>query len=132
MCGYVLGYVLSVFIAIPVTLCWSRFMHHQASRIRREWGVDKDAGRVERFPILIGVLERAIITTLVAYDISGGFAFVGAWVLAKSAGGWQQWSKGTTYGRATLSAGLLGSAMSILFAVVGGLIAKSLATPGQP
>jgi len=40
----------------------------------------------------------------------------------KSAGGWANWSKGTTYGRAVLFVGLLGSAMSVLFALFGGLL----------
>ena len=117
---YILAYVLSVIVAIPVLYYWSLALHNTVDGLRTE--KDAEAERVWWIPLTVGVFERAIITTLVGWDVSGSAAFIGAWVAVKSAGGWASWSKGTTYGRATFFVGLLGSAVSILFAVAGGLI----------
>jgi hypothetical protein len=117
---YLLGYSLSVVVAVPVTYLWSLFLHRLVAK--HKTAEDEQAGRVLWIPLLVGVFERAIITTLVGWQVSGTAGFIGAWVAVKSAGGWSTWSKGTTYGRAVFFTGLLGSAMSILFAVVGGLI----------
>jgi hypothetical protein len=83
---------------------------------------DDEAQRVLWIPLAVGVLERAIITTLVGWNVSGSAGFIGGWIAVKSAGGWASWSKGTTYGRSILFVGLLGNAVSILFALAGGLI----------
>ena len=117
---YVIGYTLSVFIAMPVTAYWSRRLHAAVVCLRQD--AEEEATRVPWIPLLVGLFERVIITTFVGWNVSGTAGFIGAWVAVKSAGGWQNWSKGTTYGRAILSIGLLGSAMSILFGLVGGLI----------
>lgn len=117
---YLVGYGISLLGGLVVTYIWSAFLH---SRLRK-YGhqTEPEAQRIWWIPLLVGVLERAIITTMVAFKISGAAGFIGAWVAVKSAGGWASWSKGTTYGRAVLFAGLLGSAMSILFGLTGGII----------
>lgn len=73
-------------------------------------------------PIAIGVFERVIITTLVGWSVPGAASFVGAWIAVKAAGGWSGWSKDTAYGRGMFFVRLLGSALSVGFAVAGGLI----------
>ena len=118
---YLLGYSLSVVVATPVTYLWSWFLHRAIQN--RRTANDPEAERIPWIPLMLGIFERAIITTLVGWKVPGTAGFIGAWVAVKSAGGWASWSKGTTYGRAVLFIGLLGSAMSILFALVGGLIA---------
>lgn len=123
-----LAYGLSVFAAMPVTFLWSRFLHKLVRPYKT--GRDRQAERIWWIPLAVGVLERAIITTLVGSKVPGTAGFIGAWVAVKSAGGWLSWSKGTTYGRATLFVGLLGSAMSLLFAIVGGLIIASTCACG--
>jgi hypothetical protein len=117
---YLLGYSLSVVAALPVTFLWSWLLHKLVAK--HKTAEDTQAERVLWIPLLMGVFERAIITTLVGWQVPGTAGFIGAWVAVKSAGGWSSWSKGTTYGRAVFFTGLLGSAMSILFAVFGGLI----------
>jgi hypothetical protein len=117
---YLLGYGLSVVVATPVTYWWSRFLHRAIQDHRTP--NDPEAERIPWIPIMLGIFERAIITTLVGWKVPGTAGFIGAWVAVKSAGGWASWSKGTTYGRAVLFIGLLGSAMSVLFALAGGLI----------
>lgn len=92
------GYFVAMIGGIPVTLIWSGFLY---------WLIDKTVSRdteepaLERIwwiPMLIGIFERTIIATLVAYEISGAAAFIGTWIGIKIAGGWQQWSIGTVHG----------------------------------
>ena len=117
---YLLGYGISLLAGLVVTYAWSAFLHRLLRKYRPE--SESEAQRIWWIPLLVGVLERAILTTMVAFEISGAAGFFGAWVAVKSAGGWASWSKGTTYGRAVLFVGLLGSAMSILFGLAGGII----------
>lgn len=124
---YTLAYVLSVGIAIPVVFLWSEFLYKRVEKYKTE--EDEEAGRVRWIPVWVGILERAIITTLVGWGVPGTAGFMGAWVAVKAAGGWRSWSKGTTYGRAIFFVGLLGSAMSLLFAIAGGLIIAELRSP---
>ena len=117
---YLSGYGISIIVGLPVTYLWSSILYRQLRKYRTD--TESQADRIWWIPLAIGILERAIITTLVAFAISGAAGFISGWVAVKSAGGWASWSKGTTYGRATLFVGLLGSAMSILFGLIGGII----------
>ncbi len=74
--------------------------------------------------VVVGMVERTVITALVAWSIPGTAAFIGAWVATKMAGGWSSWSSGTVYARSMLFVGLLGSLLSVLFAVIGGIIVR--------
>jgi hypothetical protein len=125
----------------PVTSAWSRALHKQAEFLKNpvdfERGVNRDvqeseAGRVDWIPGWIGFFERTLYSLLIGLDIGGGATFIGVWIGVKLAGGWQSWSKGTTYGRATLGIGLLGSAMSALFGVVAGLVIRAYVHPQYP
>jgi tetrahydromethanopterin S-methyltransferase subunit B len=83
-------------------------------------------GRVPWMPAWIGLFERALYCLLIGGNVDGGAAFIGVWVGIKLAGGWQVWSKGTTYGRAIFFSGLLGNAMSVIYGIVAGLVIKAL------
>ena len=120
MTKYFWAYTISVLVAIPVTYFWSSLLHKAVLHSRQQ--DEKEAERISWIPLLVGIFERAIITTLVGWNVSGAAGFIGTWIAIKSAGGWTTWSKGTTYGRATLFVGLLGSALSVAFALLGGLI----------
>jgi hypothetical protein len=117
---YCLAYTLSVIVALPITYGWSCLLHKRVRSVKTD--EDKVAERILWLPLLTGVFERVLITTLVGWEVQGAGAFIGSWVLVKAVGGWQSWSKGTTYGRSIFSVGLLGSALSIFFGIVGGLI----------
>lgn len=82
-------------------------------------------GRVKWMPATIGYFERAVYSVLIALNPQSGATFIGLWVGLKMAGGWQLWSKGTTYGNALFFTGLLGNAMSVSFGVVAGLVIYS-------
>jgi hypothetical protein len=124
MWRYVIGYGVSVVIAIPITYVWTNFLYRKLDESVAEKTSEEKPGRVWWIPPLIGIFERIIITTLIAFSVSGAASFIGTWIAVKIAGGWITWSKGTTYGRGVLFVSLLGSAMSVLFALVGGIICQ--------
>jgi hypothetical protein len=101
--------------AIPATLLWSIGLHHVLSWYVTE--MDRKADRIWWIPLLIGVFERAIISLLIGWQVSGAAGFFGAWVIGKSGGGWSGWGKKSKYGRGLFFIGLLGSALSLLFGI---------------
>jgi hypothetical protein len=69
-------------------------------------------------------LIGALITTLVAHDVSGGDSFIAAWVTIKMLVGWQRWAEGTQYVRAAACMALLGNAVSFLLGLAGGILCQ--------
>ena len=117
----------------PVTSAWSKALHSRVASLRSKVNFEKglehnaqesEPERVDWIPGWLGLFERVLFLLLIGLDVGGGAAFIGVWIGIKLAGGWQSWSKGTTYGRATLGVGLLGNAMSTLFGVVAGLVMR--------
>ena len=117
---YLVGYILCGGVAIPVTWLWWKYLIRRTELARDE---ERPASRISWFPIATGVLERLIYRTLVGFEVSGAAAFIGAWVTIKAIGGWATWSQDSSkYGKALFFSGLLGSAMSVLFGLTGGLL----------
>ncbi len=112
-----LGYAVSVVIAIPFTFGWSWLLHHMIEGKSLPPPV-----RIKWIPLLIGLLERAIITTLIGWDIPGTATFIIGWIALKSAGAWIDMRNGAAHSRARFYVGLLGTLLSLLFALIGGLI----------
>jgi hypothetical protein len=124
-----IGYAIAVLGGIPVTYWWSEFLFWLLDRY--EPRTDEQAAGRERIwwiAVMVGIFERALITTLVAYDVSGGGSFIAAFSI-KVLIGWQRWGSETRYARAAAFMALLGNAMSILFGLVGGILCKVAATP---
>jgi hypothetical protein len=132
-CG--LGYVISVGVSIPVTAAWPnllyrlldsyvprRYVPRMATAV--ETGEVAGRERIWWIAVLVGIFERTLITTLVAYDVSGVASFIAGWVALKMALGWQRWSTGTQYARAAAFMALLGNVVSILFGVGGGILCR--------
>ena len=118
------SYAVSVLIGALITYPWSRFIH---ARIRKIYPPDKQEpvlylGRVWWMPVIVGMFERAIIQTLTIWIPSSLGGFLAGWMVLKAAGGWGMISKGTDAGRAYFFAGVLGTTLSILFALVIGLL----------
>jgi hypothetical protein len=128
-----LGYAISVVVGIPITYAWSELLfwllERYVPRTAKEVETGEVAGRqcIWWIAIMVGIFERALITTLVAYDVSGGGSFIAAWVAMKMALGWQRWGSGTQYARAAAFMALLGNAMSILWGLFGGILCKMAA-----
>ncbi len=117
------GYTISVLLGVPVTWLVSRTLHKIA---KRRFPKEEEAStevRILWVAILIGIVERTLITTMVAWNISGTAGFIGAWVVVKSAVGWQAWAdKRSFYERVVMFVGLIGSGVSVLFALIGGIL----------
>jgi hypothetical protein len=92
---------------------------------RQDWQVGQAAGRIPVQPILIGVLERLFFTILIAFNVSGVAAGLGTWILVKMVSGWNRLAGGDEVWRRMLAFnGLINNLVSLLFAIIGGLIAN--------
>jgi hypothetical protein len=124
------GYAIAVVSGIPVTAAWPNLLYRLLDRYVPRRAKDFEAGegagheRIWWIAVLVGIFERTLITTLVAYDVSGVASFIAAWIAIKMASGWQKWSVGTQYARAAAFIALLGNVMSILFALLGGILCR--------
>jgi hypothetical protein len=121
MSHYVWAVVVSG-IAVPATLLWVTVLDRRVARLRKP--DDEESSRVLWLPITMGIVERAIYTILIGWNVSGAAGFIGAWVTIKAIGGWARWGgpKSTMYTRSVFTVGLLGSALSAIFGLAGGLI----------
>jgi hypothetical protein len=120
--GYIIALAVSL-LAIPATSWWSNYLHARLEEQNVAKVVtDRTPLRIKWIACYIGIAERIIFAVLVGWSVSGAAGFIGSWVLAKQLGGWNTWSKGTTYGIALFFLGLLGNAMSVLLGVIAGLI----------
>ncbi len=113
--------------------------------LARDEGVEEVAlDRYHRSDIamLLGLVERPLY---VAAWILGAPEFIGVWLALKVAGGWSGWSEGVTVpvkpgsdakikitGRHLLNTHLIGSALSVLNAVVGALAIQWLIAGSWP
>ena len=119
-----LGYGISVLVAWPITYWWSAWLHDRVGRhkLKPEDPEQEPTLRIPWIPTTIGIFERILFATLVGWNVPGAAGFIGSWITIKALGGWASWSKGTTYGRAVFGVGLLGSCLSAIFGVAGGLV----------
>jgi hypothetical protein len=118
---YVLGYVLIGCVGAIVSLAYGKFTWKAREKYKKDIQVTPE--RATEWPVWIGIIERLIYTTLVGFDISGAAAFIGAWVTIKAIGGWASWSQDKDlYGKVLFFSALLGSAISVLFGLIGGIV----------
>ena len=125
--GYLQAHLIVAYLITTVGIgvfayFWSKFLFWN---IMKQFPPDRhniDINGVDWLPALVGVFERAVITTLVIWLPSSTGAFVGGWMMVKAIGGWATISKGTTAGSAYYFGGLLGSIFSILGGIVVGLL----------
>jgi hypothetical protein len=95
---------------------------------RQKWTVPEQATeRIPIQPVLIGVLERVFFTILVAFNISGVAGGLFTWILVKMLSGWNRITGGDeTWRRMLAFNALINSLVSLLFGVIGGLIANGI------
>ena len=112
------AYIFSALVAVPVTWGWSKFLF---------WCLDKrvpthdTTERIEWIPVLVGIIERTIVTTLIIWTPKLIPAFIGGWMALKVAGGWGLLRNPTTRNRATFFIGLLGNVVSLGWAIAVGV-----------
>ncbi len=124
-------FVWAVWIGHIVTSHWSAALHTGIEQLRttvesggkpEEDERDQYGKRILWIPGSIGIFERAFYVLLIGLSVSGGATFIGVWITLKVAGGWQNWTKGSRFGRAYFYVSMLGNAMSAWFGVIAGLV----------
>jgi hypothetical protein len=91
----------------------------------RGWHYDKeDTEIIPFYPFLIGVLERLFFTLLVAFGGTAVAPAIVLWMIVKMTTGWNRITKTGTFYRMLAFTGLMVSLISMLFAVLGGLVAN--------
>jgi len=123
MSRYVWAYILSVAIGGVGTYPIAGFCIILRTRYRQclEWMFLKTL--MPWIAPTIGVIERAVFTTLVGWEVSGSAAFISVWIATKDdrrVGKLEQRDRLT--GGAALFVGLMLSALSALFGIIGGLM----------
>lgn len=127
-CGQLLvnvtAYSVSVLGGAVVTFGWSSILHWKLSQDLKSGDEAGTPKRLLWVPAMLGVFERTLITTFVLFMPIAVGPFVGAWISIKAVGGWGLFKNPSEYNRALFMIGLLGSAMSVLWAVIVGLLAR--------
>lgn len=112
------AYAASLIGGAAITFLWAEAVHFiiqwqfpgMARPLRLRW-----------MPIAIGVLERAVMTSFAIWVPMALGPFMGTWIVAKAAGGWALVVTGEDHKRALYFAGLLGSIVSLGWALAWGL-----------
>lgn len=107
-------YVWSVFLAVPITWAWPKFLFW---RLNKRVPPEPSTERIEWIPMLVGIFERAIVTSLMLWAPKLTAPFLGGWMALKVAGGWGLLKEPTTRNRATFFIGLLGNVVSFAWAI---------------
>lgn len=85
---------------------------------------------IRRTPTFTGILERLFFTILIAFNVSGAGTAMMAWVTIKMVSDWNilvvKGDFKAVKQRRYAFTGLLGSVLSMLFALLGGLICSGL------
>lgn len=117
----VVRWLIGLFVSLVVGwLVTSQFVQ----LVRARYKIEYISGTSPGVPAsLTGLVERLFFTVVVAFDISGTVVAMIGWIAAKMVANWSR--QGTTYEFApgALSA-LLGGMVSMLFALLGGLISS--------
>jgi hypothetical protein len=110
---------ISIFGGFIVTLAWSEGWHWY---LRWKFPtVFKTRDGLRPIGITIGLIERGLITTLVVFMQPAVGPFAGAWIVVKAAAGWGSLKNDTLPSRSRYYVTLLGSLVSIFWAIAWGL-----------
>lgn len=123
-CNAILGLSVSLVLGTLLTPFATNWLHDCARR--KACQMNRKLLLPERvpfpFPMLIGVLERLIFTMLLVCNVSASGAFIGTWILAKIATGWNRYTKPEVEFRMVAFVGLIGSMISLFFALLGAIL----------
>ena len=129
ICSISLSIFWAVVLGAVFTYWFSTSLHDRVKKLRpqliRGTNQKNKKGppiRLPWMPFWIGIFERIFFALIIGFGIEGSGAFIAGWIGIKMASGWGTWSSGEAYGRAVFFAGLLGSALSLLFGISSGLI----------
>jgi hypothetical protein len=120
---WIVSLLISVFLGGLLPKYLTIYLYGVVDKLEKEPG-DKPIADVPVLPWLTGYVERALVTVVVMwFPASAGTLIVG-WLALKMAGGWGALKTGTTRARASYSVALVGSLLSILWALGWGMLAS--------
>ncbi len=101
------------------------FVRELRAYLTKKYGVTvEDEGKAEIPARLTSFIEQLFFTVAVASDMSGAAPAMVAWVALKMATGWNFVTSEKPYDRAFALSGLLGTTVSLFFAMVAGLLIR--------
>src|SRR5436309_2591082 len=83
----VYAYVASAILGIPLTLGWTAVLFWLLNKQIPPTHSDSTT-RIWWIPMVVGIFERAIVTTLIIWTPKIIAPFIGGWIALKVAGGW--------------------------------------------
>lgn len=121
----ILGLSVALIVGTAATTIAVYLMHKWADSKETDEGVPADK-RTEkmslRIHLLAGLLERLVFVLLIVANVSAAGAFIGTWVLAKIATGWNRYTDSAIHFRRRAYIGLIGSLISVFFALFGAIL----------
>jgi hypothetical protein len=126
--SYAVGFFYALFVGhclIELVLRRITFISDKVFKkedLERVDTTDPEGWRLKYQPKLIGFIERTLYMSALIY---GRGEFIAVWLGLKVAGGWKRWQH-EKYGRYLYSSSLIGNGLSVLYALVGFMIAKGL------
>ena|SRR5258706_15431790 len=114
------AYILSAVVGGLIAGGW---VHILVGILHWQIGPDPTSSteRIWWIPVLIGIAERMIVTTLVIWSPKLLAGFIAGWMALKVAGGWGLLRESTARNRSTRAIALLGSVVSLAWAIGIGL-----------
>lgn len=111
---------LSVVVGGLISYLWIELLYWF---LNRDLASEPDANtdRIWWVPMIVGMVERGIATTLMIWTPNLLVGFIAGWMALKVAGGWGLLKEPTKRNRSTNAIGLLGSVISLGWAIGIGL-----------
>jgi hypothetical protein len=117
------SFLISVFAGGLLPKYLTTYLYDVVGKLEKE-GDDKPIVKMPMLPELTGYIERALVTVVVMWLPASAGTLIAAWLALKMAGGWGALRTGTTRARAAYSVALVGSLLSITWALGWGLLAS--------
>jgi hypothetical protein len=126
--SYIIGFFYALFIGNwLITLVLARItsisnMVFQPKELDRVKITCNEGWRLDYQPKLMGLIERTLFMSALLFNRG---EFIAVWLGLKVAGGWKRWQD-EKLGRYLYSSSLFGSGLSVLYALVGFMLARGL------
>jgi len=122
--GQLVAFLVAVFLGGLLPGRLSDHLYEEIKTTVAEEEGDIPLGRVPSLPRLMGYVERAFVFILVVWLPGSAGTAIAALLAIKMAGGWGAVKTGTTRARASYSVSLICGLISIMTALVLGLLAR--------
>lgn len=122
---WIIGLLVSLLVGHYAAKYYRNYRNNKILNGKEDYNPDKEQSLNNDFlPLLTGLLERFFFTLVIAFNISGGAVAMFGWLGAKMAVNWNRQSNNDAVSRAYAMTALQSGLVSLLFALIGGLICK--------